>query len=261
MKRRINFKGLEDYYITTNGNIYDSNNNRIKTFINACNYVAIVLNDRIYTVAYLMAHTWLKNENKAICVGYKDNDYSNVKVDNLYWYYEGTEDDEVIIKERRKQTKEDTQAKPLYQVDKEGNIINIFESSVKAGKFLNVGSETIRQNVNNKNLNKQFQCYFIRQSDYYDGIIEEYYKINSNKIYHTRKIMMYDYNGDLIKEFNSTKEVADYLKVSYQTVNNILVGEQHQRKDVFLIYKEEDTKHYTKDCIIRLKEERSKING
>ena len=76
MKQRTITK-FPDYTITENGVIYDSNNKRVKTFINAAGHVSAVLNNWIVTVAYIVANTYLENDYY-MCVGFKDNDKTNI---------------------------------------------------------------------------------------------------------------------------------------------------------------------------------------
>ena len=81
-------KQCKGYYITDDGKIYDSNNERVKTFKNTIGYETVEINERYYTVAYLVARAFIKNAG-CMLVGYKNGDINDIRVDNLYWYYQG----------------------------------------------------------------------------------------------------------------------------------------------------------------------------
>ena len=77
-------KQCNGYYITTDGKIYDSENNQLKTFKNPIGYECVEINEMYYTVAYLVARAFIDNQG-CMLVGYKDGDITNINVDNLYW--------------------------------------------------------------------------------------------------------------------------------------------------------------------------------
>ena len=122
-------KQCKGYYITTDGKIYDSENNQLKTFKNTIGYECVEINEIYYTVAYLVARAFIENQG-CMLVGFKDGDINNINVNNLYWYYQGELD-----------SGED---KVLYELNEQGEIIKEYESLKAATKGAHVSLSTLQ---------------------------------------------------------------------------------------------------------------------
>lgn len=92
MKKIPGFNGL---YATRDGRIYSK---RIHKYLNLSvnersGYLQVHLDKKTYRVNRIIAITFLENPNNLPCVGHKDNDRTNNRVDNLYWctYKENTQ--------------------------------------------------------------------------------------------------------------------------------------------------------------------------
>ena len=226
MKQRTITK-FPDYTITENGVIYDSNNKRVKTFINAAGHVSAVLNNRIVTVAYIVANTYLKHDNY-MCVGFKDNDKTNIKASNLYWYYEGEEELQQSHFEHIYFNKE----KYVGLIDINGNVVRkyICAEDAKADWNLNRSSISSHKLIDNKyilvrlidykreNFERDLKHYFYSKTN----VIRQSIKRN---IYEGTKVMRYDLNGNVIKEYNSIKEAAEELNTFKQSILKCCRGE------------------------------------
>lgn len=84
MKRIPGFSGL---YATKDGRIYSK---RIHKYLNLSlnersGYLQVHLDKKTYRVNRIIAITFLENHNNLPCVGHRDNDRTNNRVDNLYW--------------------------------------------------------------------------------------------------------------------------------------------------------------------------------
>lgn len=84
MKKIPGFSGL---YATKDGRIYSK---RIHKYLNLSlnersGYLQVHLDKKTYRVNRIIAITFLKNPNNLPCVGHRDNDRTNNRVDNLYW--------------------------------------------------------------------------------------------------------------------------------------------------------------------------------
>lgn len=84
MKKIPGFNGL---YATKDGRIYSK---RIHKYLNLSlnersGYLQVHLDKKTYRVNRIIAITFLKNPNNLPCVGHRDNDRTNNRVDNLYW--------------------------------------------------------------------------------------------------------------------------------------------------------------------------------
>lgn len=244
MKQRTITK-FPNYTITEDGVIYDSNNNIVKTFINAAGHVSAVLNDRILTVAYLVAKTWLKNDNKCICVGYKDNDYSNIKASNLYWYYEG---------------EEQLEDKSIILVDAEGEIRQYFSSLRQCSEYYDCVKTTIIQKCRftNKNVTSNFYFFFeeefnieeLKQRVEYRQYRLEQIEINKQQAALKRAlkynitpklkplsipIVEVDVNGNIVAEYSGKYQLMEELKWSYPKMQRIIERDSLYNNHYFLL--------------------------
>lgn len=222
MKQRTITK-FPDYTITENGVIYDSNNKRVKTFINAAGHVSAVLNNRIVTVAYIVANTYLKNDNY-MCVGFKDNDKTNIKASNLYWYYEGEEELQQSHFEHIYFNKE----KYVGLIDINGNVVRKYICAEDAKADWDVGRITDAISTHKLIDGKYI---FVKLIDYKRENFERDYKRYFNRLvvdkskYTDKKVIRYDYNGNVIKEYNNINEAAKELNTSKQSISRCCRGE------------------------------------
>lgn len=238
MKKQL--KKFPNYYITDNGVIYNENNEVVNTFINPVGYVSAVLNNRIVTVAYLVANTFIPNDDKCILVGYKDHNFNNLNDDNLYWYYTGEYEERTdLTKEYREKKKEDVEDKNdcYFAIDKDNNILETYSSQVeikeKTGKWK---SYYIRE----KTFDSELNCFFVSANDYNssDNIAKELIELNYQRNYKDI-ILKIDYQGNIIKEYPSMKVCAKDNKMSYAMIRKIIVGDAKQRSNYYLIYKKD----------------------
>ena len=222
MKQRTITK-FPDYTITENGVIYDSNNKRVKTFINAAGHVSAVLNNRIVTVAYIVANTYLENDNY-MCVGFKDNDKTNIKASNLYWYYEGEEELQQSHFEHIYFNKE----KYVGLIDANGNIVRKYICAEDAKADWDVGRIT---NAISSHRLLDGKYILVKLIDYKRENFERDYKRYFNRLvvdkskYTDKKVIRYDYNGNVIKVYNNINEAAKELNTSKQSISRCCRGE------------------------------------
>lgn len=238
MKKQL--KKFPNYYITDNGVIYNENNEVVNTFINPVGYVSAVLNNRIVTVAYLVANTFIPNDDKCILVGYKDHNFNNLNDDNLYWYYTGEYEERTdLTKEYREKKKEDVEDKNdcYFAIDKDNNILETYSSQVeikeKTGKWKSY-------HIREKTFDSELNCFFVSANDYNssDNIAKELIELNYQRNYKDI-ILKIDYQGNIIKEYPSMKVCAKDNKMSYAMIRKIIVGDAKQRSNYYLIYKKD----------------------
>lgn len=232
MEKRI-IKKFPEYTITEDGVIYDSNNNAVKTFINAAGHVAARLNDRIVTVAYLVANTWLNNDN-FMCVGFADNDRTNIKASNLYWYYEGEEELQQSHFEHIYFNKE----KYVGLIDINGNVVRKYICAEDAKADWDVGRIT---NAISSHKLIDGKYIFVRLKDYKKETFErdykqyffkkrEYNKLSNKRdrtIYNNKRVVRYDLDGNVIKEYNNIIEAANELRGYKESIVRCCRGDLH----------------------------------
>ena len=209
-------KQCKGYYITDDGKIYDSENNQLKTFKNTVGYECVEINEMYYTVAYLVARAFIKNDG-CMLVGYKDGDINNIKVDNLYWYYQGELD-----------SGED---KVLYELNENGEIIKEYESLKAATKGAHVSLSTLQTRLVTHDIiitkTNQILCKSERYDKYtiVDKIAKERQHLEELKQTggtHTKKVIELDNDGNIINKYLSVTIAANEKEINYRTiVNNI----------------------------------------
>lgn len=216
-------KQCKGYYITDDGKIYDSENNRVKTFKNPIGYECVEINEMYYTVAYLVARAFIENQG-CMLVGYKDGDINNINVDNLYWHYEGELD-----------SGED---KALYELNEQGEVIKEYESLKETVKGAHVSLSTLQTRLITHDIiitkTNQIICKSERYDKYtiVDKIRKERQHLEELKATggtHTKKVIEIDNEGNIINKYLSATIAANEKEMNYRTiVNNI-------RKDCYYI--------------------------
>ena len=216
-------KQCKGYYITDEGKIYDSENNRVKTFKNPIGYECVEINEMYYTVAYLVARAFIKNDG-CMLVGFKDGDITNVCVGNLYWYYAGELDS--------------GDDKKLYELNEQGEVIKEYESLKETVKGAHVSLSTLQTRLITHDIiitkTNQIICKSERYDKYtiVDKIRKERQHLEELKATggtHTKKVIEIDNEGNIINKYLSATIAANEKEMNYRTiVNNI-------RKDCYYI--------------------------
>lgn len=209
-------KQCKGYYITDDGKIYDSKDNQLKTFKNTIGYETVEINERYYTVAYLVARAFIENDG-CMLVGYKDGDINNINVDNLYWYYQGELD-----------SGED---KVLYELNENGEIIKEYESLKATVKGAHVSLSTLQTRLITHDIIITKTNQILCKSERYDKytitskIAKERQHLEELKATggtHTKKVIELDNEGNIINTYLSATIAANEREINYRTiVNNI----------------------------------------
>lgn len=138
MKKEI--KKLSGYYVSDKGMVYDQYGRTLIKRINDCGYYFVIINDRYYTIDYLVANAFVPNPDNGILVRHINGDKKDCRAINLEWYFTGEfENDPRKDEDRRK-----NRNKKVYQYDEEGNIIYEYEN-IKECKDYNDFNSTIYQ--------------------------------------------------------------------------------------------------------------------
>ena len=128
-------KDFYGYYINRNGEVKSTNAFKgtkeiiLKGSISSRGYKIVSLMNcgKVYsrTIHKLLAQTFIPNPNNLPCINHKDGNKLNNSLDNLEWCDYGYNESEAYrLKLKRPRIKE----KQLYQKDKKGNIIAIWNS-------------------------------------------------------------------------------------------------------------------------------------
>ena len=244
-------KQCKGYYITDDGKIYDSDNNLMKTFKNTIGYECVEINERYYTVAYLVARAFIENQG-CMLVGYKNGDINDIRVDNLYWYYQGELDS--------------GDDKKLYELNEDGEIIKEYESLKATVKGAHVSLSTLQTRLITHDIiitkTNQILCKSERYDKYtiVSKIRKERQHIEELKATggaHTKKVIEIDNNGNIINKYLSATIAANEKELSYRTiVNNIRKNSYYITTDNTIMTYEEIMKEKGIKTIIQAKKDK-----
>lgn len=248
-------KQCKGYYITEDGKIYDSNNERVKTFKNTIGYECVEINGRYYTVAYLVARAFIHNDG-CMLVGYKDGDITNVCVDNLYWYYQGELDS--------------GDDKKLYELNEQGEIIKEYESLKAATKGAHIGLSTLQTRLITHDIiitrTNQILCKSERYDKYtiVSKIAKERQHIGELKQTggtHTKKVIEIDNVGNIINKYLSATIAANEKELNYRTiVNNIRKNSYYITNENTIMTYEETMKEKGINAIMQAKKDKVSLS-
>lgn len=248
-------KQCKGYYITTDGKIYDSENNQLKTFKNPIGYECVEINEMYYTVAYLVARAFIENQG-CMLVGYKDGDINNINVDNLYWYYAGELDS--------------GDDKKLYELNDKGEIIKEYESLKATVKGAHVSLSTLQTRLITHDIiitkTNQILCKSERYDKYtiVSKIRKERQHLEELKATggtHTKKVIEMDNDGNIINKYLSATIAANEKELSYRTiVNNIRKDSYYITTDNTIMTYEEIMKEKGIHAIIRAKKDKVSLS-
>ena len=134
--RKIKNEELNDYFVSRDGKIFDSNYVQVKEY-NKNGYQTININKKIYTLHRLVAQTFIKNPNNCNTVNHIDENKINNNVNNLEW---------VTQKENcHKHSKIISHARKVIQKDLQNNIIGIHDSVTIAGISIGLSRHAINK--------------------------------------------------------------------------------------------------------------------
>jgi len=141
------------YFVSDDGKVYKEDLELIQ-HTNAAGHKYVWIGNNIHTVTYLVAKAFVDNTDGCMIVGYKDGNKSNLKADNLYWYYSG-------------EIEGDGNTTPLYKCDMDGNIIAEYPTTTEAAKANNIPYWKIQPKTQDADIAINGDMVFI-QSVYYN---------------------------------------------------------------------------------------------
>lgn len=180
------FKDIDEYYAISNyGRVKSLRSNKIlklKEDSKGKGYKYITLNyngvKKGFQIHRLVAKAFIPNPNNLPCVNHKDENPSNNYVENLEWcsYSYNLSYGTKILREHKTKIENNSVNAPkkVVQKDKQGNVIQIFESANSAARYLGFHSQHILDCCNHKiSTDKDGYKY---QHRTYKGYIFEFYK-------------------------------------------------------------------------------------
>jgi hypothetical protein len=130
-------------------------------------------------------------------------------------------------------------SKSVYQYDLMGNYINNYSSISEACRLLGIKVSNSSNITRAANSNKS--CFGYKWSWYKSKKLEQY-SINKN----TLPLKCFDINGNLINIFNSAREAAKYLNISYKHISSVARGNKDHVSYYRFIYDNEENKFINK---------------
>lgn len=135
-------------------------------------------------------------------------------------------------------TKREKYGKKVCEIDKDRNILNIWNSLVEAGEKTNLNRFKISNVCNGIRLTTGNRIF--RFLDEKNQIIEPEVKVNqvqSNRITKTsRRVGAYDKNNNLIQEFDSLQLAAQFCGGNSSTISAVCRGKRNSHKNYIWRY-------------------------
>jgi hypothetical protein len=132
-------KEFKGYKITKNGQIWSEKSNRFLQSKLCNGYHTIGMRKMESTVHRLVAQTFIPNPDNKPYVNHKDSDKTNNKVENLEWV---TQKENCAL-----HNKVISHVRKVIQMDKEGKVLNTFDSLIKAGEHIGFSASAISKAV------------------------------------------------------------------------------------------------------------------
>lgn len=256
--------------ISNLGKVYYGNGKEIKTFVNPAGWKSVFIDNKFYTVSFLVANAFVDNPNNCICVGHKDGDRTNCNVENLEWYFSGVYENKIDKAEAEaEQTEEqysdgeidfeiipkqksDNTSKPIVEIDIEGNIVNRYSSMRKLTIHCSGLRYSIRQKTFYKGKVYMFETDYSKEKaiELYQDVLK-YQKTKHQEKHTVNKVLEVDLEGNIIQTFEDSNDCAKYFKTKRINITNVL-STNNKIGDTFIIW-EKDYSPYSTSYFLKKK--------
>jgi len=221
------------YYISDNGRV--KNKNKILKLNNTNNrgYLFVAINNKKHMIHIMVAKKFIQNINNYPMVNHKDGDMKNNHVSNLEWITNRLNAIHAIETGLRKDVKQ------IIQYDDNDNILNVFKTSVIAGKHFKIHSNSINKYCQGKVISPQFKLKYLESTDDVENKKIDPSTIPINKTDQKKhKVVQYDDNNNILNIFDSLDEAELKLQISRSVIKNCIYGkiEKHIKKNIRVKY-------------------------
>lgn len=215
--KKIKHKWIKgNYFVSSEGKVYDEKGNELKTFIDVRGYEQVMIEDLPHSIDYLVMLTFEPFTN-CILIRHKDNNLLNNNWDNLEWYFSGTEEENREIKQIKiadiKEKREINKTRKVIEYDFNGNILNQWNNIRDCQRATQISYYNIYSSCINKS-----NCANDRFFRFEDVPFK--LKLKGSKV--SRKVYKIDSNGNLIEEYNNKKECAEKNNIRLSNMTTIL---------------------------------------
>ena len=207
--------GLEgEYAISTKGRVRNKKTNRILVgSYDGSGYRKVTINSKNYNIHRLVALAFIPNPQNLPQVNHRDENKENNNVENLEWCTASYNTNYSSHKQFCK----------IKQIDKDGNLIKIWDSITQIKKELGYSTHPIRNVLKGK-------------QQYSYGYQWQYLDPSSQRIYN-RQVIAYRGN-DYIGTFANARKAAEALGLKYGSVKCCLQGRFNSNKGFTFKYVE-----------------------
>lgn len=193
----------------------------MKPAISRCGYLRVDLwkhrKAKHFSVHRLVAEAFIPNPNNYPCVNHKDECKTNNHVENLEWCTSkyntnyGTSIERTIL----------YNIKPISQFDAEGNFIRSYCCVNEAAKILDIDKSAITAAASGTHYSSGGFLWEYTTEKHIPG-----YRLPTDKIHKiiipNRSITQFDKNGYFIAKYNTIKEAANAVNLSYSAIISCL---------------------------------------
>ena len=184
---------------------------------------------RPYLVHRLVAEAFIPNPNNLPMINHKDEVRSNNVVDNLEWCDALYNNNYGTRNERLFESVCRPRMRAVLQYDKEGNLIQRFESISEASRLTGIDVQRIHSACHNRERRHGTNGYIFKFSDEGDYTFK-HQKYNNLKhwqkhnIAKRKKVYQYDINGNFIKEYASINEASIKTGITFMCISKNCSG-------------------------------------
>ena len=237
-------KQNENYSVSNTGKVRnDRNGHLLKGRLTGnTNYLIVVFSiggkRKVQAIHRMVAICFIKNPDNKPCVNHKDGDKHNNHHSNLEWatYSENNQHSyNTGLKKYRplhykgKKGYDHNRSKEVFQYDTNGIIVGTFGSISEAFRITGISYTDISKVA----LGKMYSA---------GGFIWSYKMYKKSefperpKHHLSKSVGMYNYNGELVKTFESCQKAADYFKCHQSCISDAALGNVKRIKGHFWKY-------------------------
>ena len=184
---------------------------------------------RNYSIHRLVAEAFIPNPTNLPMINHKDEVRSNNVVDNLEWCDALYNNNYGTRNERLFESVCRPRMRAVLQYDKEGNLIQRFESISEASRLTGIDIQHIHSACHNRERRHGANGYIFKFADCGENSSPQQKHNNlkhwqKHNIARRKKVCQYDLNGNFIKEYESINEASTKTGITFMCISKNCSG-------------------------------------